>query len=504
MKKIIITLLLTLLLAGCTYSSSETTENNITAEEIPPEKELSDFNYTLYSAGGATIHEYIGGSETVVVPAVIEGYPVTSIEGGFLKNSKAVEVTFSEGIKKIPQLTNCTAVETINLPSTVEEIGSLRYLTSLTAINAAKGERFKSIDGVLCTADGKTLISFPVGRCNSYKIPDGIEIIGERAFNKAAIKEVLFPESVHEIGDYAFADCVNLTGINLPQSLRKIGFASFRWTKLDSIFLPEGLEIIDGYAFSDTGLKELYVPKSVTQLSVEAVDEEVEISVSYPTETLKNLCEKENVIFRDETLLDRAIRLSGDFKYEFQFGKIFIDLNGDRFPEMIKANGFGNMIYYFDAENDTWQLLGESSHYWGVEVDFENIYYRIYLEEEGCYALCSDVHEIIFYDFEGEKEVSRAYSQNIILLKNNTFENIVTTENFIDLDTADIIETIDINALVGEYLGREKNEHFMVFKERFSYEPFGEIDETKPFIWKGQEISSFPYHVTYPQSNLIS
>lgn len=74
------------------------------------------------------------------------------------------------------------------------------------------------------------------------------------------------------IGDNAFAHCVDLTSISLPEGLKKIGFDSF-WecTKLTSLTLPSTLETIGSYAFELCDqLKTINLPNSVTSVGAYA------------------------------------------------------------------------------------------------------------------------------------------------------------------------------------------------------------------------------------------
>ncbi|MGM9859347.1 MAG: leucine-rich repeat domain-containing protein, partial [Muribaculaceae bacterium] len=58
------------------------------------------------------------------------------------------------------------------------------------------------------------------------------------------------PESVENIGDYAFYGCTNLRSINLSSNLISIGVSAFELCKsLESITLPKSLKVIREYAF---------------------------------------------------------------------------------------------------------------------------------------------------------------------------------------------------------------------------------------------------------------
>ena len=85
------------------------------------------------------------------------------------------------------------------------------------------------------------------------------------------ITEVRLPSSLVSIGEYAFAECDNLTKVVLSGGV-EIGYSAFRDCKaLISLSLPEGLEIIDDSAFEGcTNLGKIKLPDSVTRIGTYA------------------------------------------------------------------------------------------------------------------------------------------------------------------------------------------------------------------------------------------
>lgn len=83
-------------------------------------------------------------------------------------------------------------------------------------------------------------------------IPDGITVIGERAFaGNEAVGKLILPESVVEIQREAFADCVVLQTLNFPKGLKKIGISAFEGcVKLLRAELPAGVSVLSASAFS--------------------------------------------------------------------------------------------------------------------------------------------------------------------------------------------------------------------------------------------------------------
>jgi hypothetical protein len=83
-------------------------------------------------------------------------------------------------------------------------------------------------------------------------IPDGVAIIGEKAFQSCwALTDISLPEGLTAIGASAFAHCVSLAEILLPEGLMSIGASTF-WncSLLTEITLPDSVEEIGGLLFS--------------------------------------------------------------------------------------------------------------------------------------------------------------------------------------------------------------------------------------------------------------
>ena len=82
------------------------------------------------------------------------------------------------------------------------------------------------------------------------------------------VQYITLPENLRSIGFYAFGYMGNLKHVDLPQTLESINYSAFFLCEsLRHIDLPEGLKIISSTVFSGSGLEELTIPESVTELS---------------------------------------------------------------------------------------------------------------------------------------------------------------------------------------------------------------------------------------------
>ena len=115
---------------------------------------------------------------------------------------------------------------------------------------------FVSVDGVLFSADGKTLISYPNGaEAEHYTVPAGVEAIADRAFYdedmKIPLKTVSLPIGLKRIGEYAFSGCGRLISLTVPLTVTELAENAFcDCVSLERLSLPPGLKAVfnDGWA----------------------------------------------------------------------------------------------------------------------------------------------------------------------------------------------------------------------------------------------------------------
>ena len=99
-----------------------------------------------------------------------------------------------------------------------------------------------------------------------------VTAIADKAFRNTRfngeITSITLPDSLKEIGDFAFFSCFKLEGINLPDGLTKIGYQAFQnCYSLTEITIPSSVTTMGSHVFNRcTGLKEVTFEKN-SQLS---------------------------------------------------------------------------------------------------------------------------------------------------------------------------------------------------------------------------------------------
>ena len=149
---------------------------------------------------------------------------------------------------------SCTNLQSITIPASVAEIasGCIEGCYDLTEILVEQGNaNYCSVNGVLYTADLKTLLAYPIGSPNtSYTIPEGTENITQRVFFECMnLQEVIIPGTVSTIPNSAFEGCRALTNVVIHPGVTTIGRWAFgNCENLIAVSIPSSVTKIEYYA----------------------------------------------------------------------------------------------------------------------------------------------------------------------------------------------------------------------------------------------------------------
>jgi len=154
----------------------------------------------------------------------------------------------------------------IVIPESVTDIRSSSFsgIETLTSITADEGNpKYKSIDGVLYSKDGKELIRCPRGKAAERLIlPEGLTKIGNNAFEYCSgLVSVHIPAGVTALNGYddeAFKYCTSLTEITVAEENKKFHSAD------GNLYSKDGKTLIR-YAPAKSA-KSFTVPKDVTRI----------------------------------------------------------------------------------------------------------------------------------------------------------------------------------------------------------------------------------------------
>lgn len=247
----------------------------------------------------------------LILPDEHEGLPVTEIGAyafagsGILRN-----VSIPESITKIGgnAFYGCKNLETLFIPKSVEKLGEspFRGCQSLKTVTVdPENPRYCSVDGVVYTKDGKSLVFYPPSKAGeAFTVPEGVEVICPYAFFECEnLKRITVPATVNDISYESILSCVALEGVfidvgneiyrsvdgNLytkdgrtllrfyvtlanthlviPEGVMTVADrAAYGYKSLTALTFPETLVSIGDTAFWGTSVQSLRIPKNVREI----------------------------------------------------------------------------------------------------------------------------------------------------------------------------------------------------------------------------------------------
>ena len=216
---------------------------------------------------------------TIVIPSTVK-----EIGDGAFSGTGLVSIELPEGIETIGigLFRSCSNLTSITIPNSVTSIGEQAFFgcVSLETINVPAsvtsiGERAfnetKWLQDKLDAGETTVVVNGITVYTINYTFPEGTTSIENQRFAMdEEIISVIIPASVDHIGEYAFYGCPNLKSVTFEEGskLKEIGYAVFAYCpNLTDIVLPDNLEVISDYAlYGCSGLTEVTIPGSVTTI----------------------------------------------------------------------------------------------------------------------------------------------------------------------------------------------------------------------------------------------
>ncbi len=110
---------------------------------------------------------------------------------------------------------------------------------------------------------------YECGELHSVQLQDGLLCIGRSAFAKCtSLQEIIIPDTVTKVGDEAFCSCHEMRNVRYSAGAKEIPSRCFMWcTQLEEVCIPEGVTTIEDEAFTRCdSLHLLTLPDSVTDV----------------------------------------------------------------------------------------------------------------------------------------------------------------------------------------------------------------------------------------------
>lgn len=232
--------------------------SNLTSLELP---------YSLENIG-ESVFSYCTNLESIEIQNNI----FTAIDG----------ILYTKDLKTLIQYPSGKKDETFNMPDTVAKISNFafKYCYELKTLNLSKSlkkfhlefgslnsleyincsnQHLKSINGVLFTADFKTIVHYPECKSDkSYAIPAGVQTIGKNCFINNNIKMLVLPDTIFEIKENALF-CPNIEILHLRGCIEYIGESALP-ILIKYLYLPYEIKVCEYLFISTSYLKKIFVP----------------------------------------------------------------------------------------------------------------------------------------------------------------------------------------------------------------------------------------------------
>ena len=233
----------------------------------------------------------------IVIPTVLSGCPVKTIEENAFKNCASLSsITIPNSVMVIGAwaFAECTDLSSIRIPNSVKSIGDRAFQNCNNLTTVTLGNQLMTIGGYAFTKcenlssivipnSVKDLGEFAFSHCSgltSVKIGNGITSIKAGTFAEcSALSTIQIPSSIVSIGDDsnisedgAFAYCSGLTSVEIGENVISLGARTFYFcSSLTSITLPDKLENIGDGAFAACfSLKSINLGTGITSIGNEA------------------------------------------------------------------------------------------------------------------------------------------------------------------------------------------------------------------------------------------
>lgn len=197
-------------------------------------------------------------------------------------------------------------------------------------------------------------------------IPESVKSLGNKmCYGAKNLEEVVLPNNITVIPDYAFENCSSLTNINIPTSLVQIRANAFSQTALKEFIAPESLKEIWLYAFKDAKELRNVELKNVTEIG----------------DMVFENCEKLESIVLPETLEEIGASVFGGCSS-------LQDIDLPNKPLALDNNTFYGSAYYEDKSNWENGVLYVDNYLLAINSDFLNV--TEYEVKEGTIAIANN------------------------------------------------------------------------------------------------------------------
>lgn len=343
--------------------------SQLTSVSIP--EGLAEIGSYVFEGSAITYNEYGNGIYVGIAPVDLPANPHFILVGANNKSyMTALEIHADTRLIAAGALYGCNQLTSITIPAKVSFIGSQAFgncpmLDSFTV--ASENEYFES------PANNKAIVEKETKRLlyglNGGYIPEGVEIIGQFAFDgRVLTEEITIPNTVTTI-EYGAYQSTRIPSIIIPDSVTKMENGIFQYCeKLTSVTLSNNLTVIDEWTFASCKLlTSIIIPDSVTMIKERAF---------VNCDVLANVTFGANVTFIDEIAFESCLALNS---LAFPDSLRIIRPGAFANCQSLTAFNVGKNVRYIG-----WEVIVDTPALTLIEVDAANEHYD---SRDNCKAL---------------------------------------------------------------------------------------------------------------------
>lgn len=170
----------------------------------------------------------------------------------------------------------CSSLTKLNFPARLKEIGSgvFNYCKNLESITIDENNPYLcSVDNVIYSKDMTELISCIQSKCDEFTVPESVTDISRYAFSDCYLSNIILPNNLRTIGEYAFAGCGGIEEFKLPNSVEEIGKGAFsNCNYLSKVNIPSNVTVINDNLFNNTQIRDIIFPSNVKKIGSSLFD----------------------------------------------------------------------------------------------------------------------------------------------------------------------------------------------------------------------------------------
>ena len=347
----------------------------------------------------------------------------------FSNNLLLTTVTFGENVKKVPDnlFYGCTGLTAITFPALIDSIGSSAFSnTSLTevtipenikyvgqyafqgcenlatvywnAVNSEVSSPFSGCSALSTVTFGASVEKVPDYLFSGYKtlthitLANGVDSIGEYAFYRTSLSDLVIPQSLVYIGKSAFRECDSLRHLTFEpaSTLEVIEVCAFYKSPLEGYEIPSSIRFIGENAFN--GYQKYMKKLTITQSMVDTayVCDIMVIDTLIIADDVKNI--DFTKIFDDkvqigyfggilpDTMATWQLPIRPDGKHPYDVYQTVYDINGDGLMEFVEDDSKIYNYYGFsiDTVDFSWSRFSEFVNVRNGENEDIKLYYASY------------------------------------------------------------------------------------------------------------------------------